>query len=92
MNNTLIFIKRHGFLSEDGRKFVGYLYKDKKTNRIFSVAHQIGHDQMYVNEIDEGFDPKDNIYSTVVARSIPEAKRLIEEILSLKNKDVFNVA
>jgi len=81
MIENLEFIRRYGFLSADTR-YVGYLYKDQETGRVFSVAHELLSDVLYINEINEGLGPNDNVYSAIVASSMREAKRKILSLLT----------
>jgi len=77
----IIFRRRYGFITRDGEKYIGYLYEDTKTKRRFSAANKLGLNILYLNEIDEGFTPQDNTYSTITARSLSEAKRKIEDMM-----------
>ena len=74
---SLMFKKRHGFINEHGDKFICYIYEDHKSKRLFSFSHKLGQDSIYVNEIDESFGPTDNTFSTVVAKTLLEAKNLV---------------
>lgn len=86
----IIFCRRYGFIYDD-KKYVGYLYVDDRTSRKFSVAHKLGEDTLYINEIDESLNPEDNVYSTITATSLIKAKKIIEEILN-QNYNRHNLA
>lgn len=75
----VVFQYRHGFIN-DGHKYVGYIYVDPESNRSFSAAHLLGGNIWYINEIDEGLTPEDNIYSTITANTLMKAKKKIENL------------
>ena len=78
---ALIFKNRYGFFDGDNNKYMGYIYEDVDTGRKFSVANKINLRVFYINELDDGFGPNDNTYSTLTAKSLDESKNIIEEIL-----------
>lgn len=78
---SIIFNKRYGFYDKDNNKYIGYIYKDPNSSRIFSVAKRINSDLYYINEIDETFLPSDNTYSILTAKTIEESKNIIIDIL-----------
>ena len=86
----IIFKRRHGFVNKDGTKFVGYIYEDTKSGRQFSAAHCLGCDTLFINELDESFDPRQNTYSTITTTSLKSAKRKMEELVTpIKKTAVF---
>jgi len=78
---SLIFKNRHGFYGNNGNKITGYIYEDLESGRRFSFASGINSKIFWVNELDENFGPEDNVYSTLTAGSIKEAKLIANKIL-----------
>jgi hypothetical protein len=81
----LIFKDRHGFFDKDN-KYIGYIYEDRDTKRRFSIAHRVGIETYYINEIDDTFSADDNIYSTISARSLSDAKLAVQKLLGSTNE------
>jgi len=82
----LTFIDRYGFFDNKDNRFIGYIYKDKKSKRVFSIAKKMNVDIFYINELDETFGPTDNTYSTLTAKSLDESKKLIGKIVEGYNE------
>ena len=81
---ALVFKYRHGFFDDDNNKFIGYVYEEVDSGRVFSAANKINTNVFYINELDENFEPDDNVYSVLTAKSLNESKRVIEDILEGK--------
>ena len=79
---SIIYQGRHGFVDKDGQKYIGYLYSDKSSGRKFSIAHKLGSEVFYINEITEEFHAQDNTFSTVSSKSLKESKEKICELLT----------
>ena len=79
---NIIFTSRYG-INKNGKRFIGYLYEDLDTKRMFSISHEVNGDVFYINEIDEEFNKYDNTYSSISVRSFNEAKRKISRFLEI---------
>jgi hypothetical protein len=80
----LILKNRHGFFDDNNNKYIGYVYEEVNSGRIFSISNKINTNTYYINEIDESFKPDDNTYSILTAKSLNESKDIIKEILEGK--------
>jgi len=84
---SLMFKNCYGFFDSDNNKLSGYIYEDIKSGRRFSFANILNSDIFWINELDEDFMPEDNVYSTLTANSINEAKIVVKNLLEEENHE-----